>query len=293
LAYALSLLPDTLGVPHSIHIADGTYAEAIDIHRFRGNSNAYLSLIGNVTTPSNVLFTGSTTTTQFTQNTSVVVNASIQGSVYTLIQGLTLQGNGTPTQGLLVQKNQDGHLVWDRCNIQTSSGTYSIAMNIENAAVEFRGNCSILNWTVAGVHEYAAVTTYTVAGTMTVTGPGGANTAWGLNIAYGSSLIVQSANVNFAITGCLFGFQLGLHGKFQNYYSTGTITVSNPTTMAGSAGVQATDQSTWSAACQLTWTNLTNSANLNSLSYAESTGTRTFTSVGSATTSQNSVALNL
>lgn len=283
MAKALSTLPALITQAHTINVADGTYAEPVLLQGFVCAFGGSITITGNTTTPTNVNFTGHTTVT--VRNADFDPCVAAVGPVVATVQGI--KAGATCTNGIV--SLQGAYLVIDRCS---SSGTFTssgVQASI-GSIVEFRGNCTISGWTARGIgifHTSRAY--YTSAGTLTITGPG-SGTPFGVHIAFTSSFICSTASTNFTITGEVkYGFQLGLQSNFQHTGATSTITVDNVATPANSAGAICTDNSSWSATCTTTFDHLTASFEVNSISYAEATGTRNYTNTGAALASQNGV----
>jgi hypothetical protein len=101
------------------------------------------------------------------------------------------------------------------------------------------------------------------------------------------------AGCNITITGVQFGFAVGLNSHFGHLAASSTVSITNASTPSGSAAILGTDHSTWAmngSSAQLTLDHLTYAFQLNSITYGEHVGTRTFTNVGSLTNVvQNSI----
>lgn len=110
MAKALSVLPRVINKDHTIHIADGTYAEAVVIEDYM-SSGGRIILSGNTTTPANVNFTGTTSRTRRGQTISTIV--LVTGRVSVELEGI--RANGTADHA--VWAYQGVELIVDRCSV--------------------------------------------------------------------------------------------------------------------------------------------------------------------------------
>lgn len=286
LAKALSLLPDFLQVDHTIHVADGTYAEKIEVRRFISRPNTRLIITGNPTTPANVSFTGTVSHTW--NGLTYTTTALITGPVRAELEGL--RTNATADIGIWA--NARAEVIVDRCTVNGTL-TYGIFVGYFSR-IEFQGNVTVSGWSSSGLElGYQSQAAYTSAGTLTITGPG--TSGIGLHITNQSHFSIWSVHpsgLNITVTGVKYGFQMGFQSSFTHQGPSATITVDNASKPANSAGVHGTDHSSWSSTCALVFDQLTSAIELNSISYGESSGTRTWTNLTQNTlVSQNSVAL--
>ena len=282
-AKALSRLPDVLRADHTIHVADGTYAAGIDLRRFISRGDRTLTLVGNTTTPANVVFTGTITAPD-----STTCALYVAGPVRVLVQGV--ETNIAATYGVFVDRN--AILTLDRCTITApnSNDISDTAVLVTNrSSVEFRGNVTLSNWALNGIGAYTySLVTYTVAGTLTISRPDSFGA--GIHLAYHAAMICQTTGTNISISGAKIGWQLGLHGEFQHIGGSSTLSASNGSTPSGSSGILCTDLSTWSTNQPLSLTHFTTGRESNSISYIEATGGITLSSVTTASSAtQNSV----
>lgn len=290
LSKALAQLPDQLDQAYTIVIADGTYAEPIALVGFHGGRDVAIKLAGNATTPANVKFTGTQTSIPYgaASGTTLSVGGVVDGSFFAELEGITIETSNGNDAALFVQNK--AHVIVDRCVFKTGSGTTTRGVfAVEHAGLEFQGDVTIQNWSSMGLAMYYNCTGHiSVAGTLTITGPG--SSGWGVHIGYKSQLLCETASCNITITGVVYGFQLGIHGAFQHVGSSSTITVDNVSTPGSSAGVNATDLSSWSTNQTVVIDHVTNAFEANSICYIEATGTRTITNVSSnSSATQNSV----
>jgi hypothetical protein len=284
-AKAVSRLPSDLGgATYEIEVADGTYAEAVDVS---GIVNGTIKIIGDTTTPANVTFTGTTGKTQNNDSGDTdTATVYVAGDVVLELEGVRV--NATADYGVWV--NHGAHVILDR---STVTGTLVRGVQAEHGSlIEFRGNVTVSGWTTRGIGAFwRSRLAYTSAGTLTVTGPG--TTGQGINISNSSWLMFSSgpSGLNITITGVEFGFALSFNASFTHQGPSATITIDNASKPAASAAVRCTDMSTWSTPNTTVFDNFTDGVLLNSICYLEATGTRTWTNLtNTSTTSQNSVA---
>lgn len=279
-AKALSVLPTVLAAEYTIHLADDTYAEAIDLRGFVGADAGALTLTGNTTTPANVTFTG--TATDDDGGTCV---ALVAGPLRVELEGVRV--NATATSG--VRARDGARLTLDRCTV---TGTLNHGVHALNGAVvDLLGAVTVSGFSEFGLDALHG-SAFTTSGAATLTLTGATSAAWGVHLFAHSRFITYTASVAITISTVKYGFQVGLNSLFQHRGSSGSISVTNASTPASSAGVQCTDLSSWSTDQAITFDHLNRSWELNSISYAESTGSRTLTNIttGNSTT-QNSVLL--
>ncbi len=296
LTHALGVLPDFLDSPCTIHVADGTYAQPILISRFTNTRANMLTILGNTTTPANVIFNGTTTATvEDLFGPTEVCNALVEGTqTWATLSGMTIQGSGSVDRGLIVQ---DGaHCLVDHLVVNTSSSVFTHhAVSVMNyAVVEQSNNVTITSFTdgFAGLQLLSnAQWLVTGACTLTITGNGGGSTtAIGILLTNAAIWRALVNSVNVTITDVGNGIEGNVHAEFAHRRSSSTITIDNVSTPTGSKGIYMTDLSDWSTSCTITLDHLTDGFYSNSISYIESTGTRNLTNIGTtSTTSQNSV----
>ncbi len=274
-ARARAQLPPYINNLYSIVVADGTYAEALDWSSFICAGDGAIEIIGNVTTPANVSFTGTVTAVygQFSLSTPLKVAGPIR---------LTLQGiraNATASIGCVVI---DGAiLTLDRCII---TGTLTQAVFMGDGRMYLTGNNTFSGFTEFGFNTQYSKIIVKGAGTITVTGPA-AGGSTGMGIAHGTVFTVTASAVHFVITGCQVGMNCGLHGVFQHYAASGSITIDNVTTLSDSTAVLCNDHGDWSTNQSLTLDHFTRGFYANSKSYIEYKGSAlTQTNIGTLTT---------
>ena len=284
LAKALSVLPSFLQVNHTVHVADGTYAEAIDVRTFLSLPGTILKITGNTTTPTNVNFTG-TVSTSFDNSASTTAGCRVDGRVRVELEGIKV--GSTSTFGGWVTAG--AFLIVDRSHF---AGTFTHALRVTTfCEVEFQGNVTISGFATNGLDlHYHSRAAFTSAGTLTITGTS-TSTSQGVHMLGSAMFQTFTASCNITITVVKIGFQMGFNCSFTHQGSSSTISVTNVSTPTDSAGIQCTDHSNWSTTQTLTLDHLATGIDLNSISYAEAVGTRNFTNLGAfSAASQNSVA---
>lgn len=284
---AISVLPDILKQEYIISVADGTYAEPIQISDKMCVGSGRITVQGNTTTPNNVTFTGA--------NGGVTVRggsmsslALIMGAVNVKLSGIRV--NGTASVGILALNN--AFLIIDRCN---TAGTLTSGVVVFNQCqMEFWGNCTLDGWSSFGFSlQFSSQGSVGTTGTLTITGPASpSGTVWGFHVAAASSFsFFGGFAYNITITNVVKGFSVGLVSNFAfQAGATSTITVDDVTTPTASSGVLVTDCSSWSTTEAVVIDHVTNAYENNSVSYIESAGSRTITNVSqTSVASQNSV----
>jgi len=285
-AMALTRLPDLIEQEYLIEVADGTYANSIDISRFASTGSGKIRITGDTSTPANVSFTG--TTAKTVRGLSYDITVFVKGPVVVELEGIRV--NATADAG--VMGIDYATVIIDRCTV---TGTLVEGVAVWNhSRLELHGNISI-----TGVEYFCIDLTsmssgvYLTAGTLTLTGAN-TTTSEGFHISAKSEFGVFSANasgLNITISSVIRGFQIGLGSMFTHQAPSATISVTNASKPASSAAIQCTDLSSWSTDQQLTLNNFTNGFDLNSISYGEAVGGRTFTNLtNNSTATQNSVA---
>jgi hypothetical protein len=278
---ALSVLPKTIDSVYTIDVADGTYTGStngiIEVDDFVCTGEGKIIVTGDTTTPANVSFTGSATQGSSTYTWYVA------GPVVVEFEGMRV--NATADGGL--GGANGAKVIVDRSTI---TGTLGTGIALGNTRLEFQGNCTISGWSTRGIGAFhGCEIMYTSAGTLTITGPG--STGIGIHMGYGTRFpITVGSGLNITITGVLAGFHLGLHSHFQHIGTSSTVTVDNVTTPSNSYAIQCTDLSDFAVTCALVLDHFTTGIVLNSISYCEASGSRTYTFLGATSSvTQNSI----
>jgi hypothetical protein len=270
LAKALSRLAgQVLTTTHTITIADATYAEAIDLRTHMTAGSGLIKLVGNVTTPANVSFTGTVLSAG-----GSTITAYLLGPVRVEFEGLRINA----TADLGIAASDGAYLIIDRCTV---TGTLGTGMQATNATIEFNGSNTVSGWSTRGVAGFELARYKTGnAGTLTITGPG--TTGVGVHMGYGTQWAITIASVLITITGVLEGFHIGLNSSFQHIGATGTITVDNASTPANSNAVICTDHGGFATSCTIVFDRFTVGFQANSMAYIEyESSTFTGTNLGS------------
>jgi len=287
LAKALSRLQDLLETDHTIHVADGTYNEPLEIARFHSHSNAKLKITGNPTTPSNVVLTGTVTANVIRGGGTLTTVLSVAGRVVAEIEGIRFAA--TANHGGFVQEHAS--LVIDRCEF---GGALTNGLGVRGYAfVQFEGNVLIEDFAGVGVNlaYYADVGYAVTSGTITIRGGAGVGSR---GIAMNRAALIVFSGVgsgfNLTIEDVEIGIALGFNASFTWQSPSSTITIDNVSTLAGSRGIRCTDLSTWSTDQALVIDHVAVGFEANSISYIEARGSRTLTNVGTTSdATQNSV----
>jgi hypothetical protein len=267
LAKALAMLPNVLAKAHTIHVADGTYAEAIDIqNRVSVTSAGWLKITGNTTAPANVVFTGTCSITVRSESAC----AAIGGNIFAELEGIKI--NATVDYGIIAHSG--AHVDFDRIII---AGTTTMGLILWRFAdCRFHGNITISGFSGWGIHVLMkSLLSYWTAGTLTITGPTGS--AWGMSVGYGSAFHVEAIAVSIVITAVKYGIHASLSSVWQHYFGSGTITIDNASTPSGSIAIWCNDVSTFSTNHNVTIDNFTTCYWSASEAYVEVSGINTVT----------------
>jgi hypothetical protein len=241
LAHALSKVPTVLTQQFIINVADGTYAEGIDLRGFNGylGSATGITILGNTGTPSNVQFTGTVSPNCGTIGGTQVTVACLAGSPSVTLSGIEL--NATARD----------QLYCDNCYVILSNVTFN-GSNTEcidsfRANIIFQNTIVCQNTNSAGVGAGFYLAHQTVglfrSGTITITGPGGASTtAWGLNVEFMSTFEIIGGG-NITITGVQDGVAATGHSNFSAFGWSGTLSITNSSAPSNSNGIFASNGS--------------------------------------------------
>lgn len=243
LAHALAIVPRLLDANYIINVADGTYAEAIDLSGFAGNgtTGAYagsLTILGNTGTPANVIFTGTVTCG------ALATVACLTGPANVTLSGVKL--NATANSNLWCQV----------CNATLSNvtitGTSTYGAVVERGFVVLSNAIAISGFSSSfgtGMYVANGAAVNQISGTVTITGPGGGSTtALGLVEEFGSTYSQASGGttMNLTITGVQYGILLSSESTFNNFDTgAGTVSITNASTPSGSLGISSTGNSSF------------------------------------------------
>lgn len=145
---------------------------------------------------------------------------------------------------------------------------------------------TIRDWTAFGLQvSMHAVAQPLDAGLLDILGPG-STAGWGVHLVMGGKLPIwnnQSGRL-VRVTGCQYGFALGFQADYTHQGPGGSTTVRDCQRLT-----YATDHSTWSTTVPLVGVNCGKKYELNSISYMEAIGTRSWTNCGAGVAYQNSL----
>ena len=283
LAKALSVLPNELDSDCTVHIADGTYAEAIEVRRFHTH-DCLLKITGNTTTPASVAFTGTVTESDSFFG-SITHGIIVEGPVVLELEGIAT--SATAAQGIYVRRN--AYVILDRIR---ATGTVTRGMFVaDQGIIELNGDILVSGFSGAGIQIDRGSGMYqATAGVITVTGPGTSGTGVVVTRSSHARTSTTGTGFDWTITGVLVGFNISLCSVFQHRTVTGTITIDNASKPGSSSGILNTDLSSFSTTNTVVIDNFTNAFEANSISYIEATGSRTITNCTSTSSAvQNSV----
>ncbi|MES2137001.1 MAG: hypothetical protein V4502_08085 [Pseudomonadota bacterium] len=261
LAHALLLVPQTLDNNYTINVADGTYAEPINPSGFigtgmyAGGRNTQLQILGNTTTPANVVFSGTVACTAEDTRDSFLSGACISGSANVKLNGLTI------TNG------QRNGIACYNGNLELAKTVVTMTGGSGAASVGFDGlTCHALitdNVTVSGFDTTTSPTgglgfyvgrlsqISFLAGTLTVTGPGtgssmSADGTIGIVVENEANFVVAALGTIATISGVQSGINLAANSSFSQFAGGMTMNISNgSTTPTSSIGVQVNNGSTF------------------------------------------------
>lgn len=277
---ALSVLPDHLYSSVSIHVADGTYAEGIDIERFRCQSPVFLKIIGNTTTPANVVFTGTISHSIWDNTANDTFGCVISGMVNVELDGLKI--NITGTTGLLIEHH--AYVIMDMCIVTGTLSIYGVRVT-DHSTLELHEDNTIsgVAFRALNIGEYSNCN-FNVAGTLTITGDG-TNTV-GIFVGYcGKMVCGWVTGLLIVITEVKEGIVACLQSVFQHYSATGSISISNGSTPSNSIACTSADASTLSTNQDITIDHFSIGFKAYCTAYLEAMGGRTLTNVSTASTS--------
>lgn len=277
MAKALSMLPQEIVTDCTIHVADGTYAEPIVIKKFTSPFSATLTILGNTTTPANVVFTGTTTSDDGAgDNINQSAGVAIMGHVRVKLEGIKV--NVTAFYGIMASN----HARLNTKNVIVT-GTMTRALPVyffSQIVVEGTLNISGFSFVGVDVNFQGAITIANDAD-IDITGPTGGGSI-GLNVSNVSSLATAQYNggtATITITEVQYGIISNLSSNA--VFGTGTtIVIDNVATAANSYAFYTTDTSSMSSWGPLTIDHFTLGFFAICLSYQESQGSRTLTNLG-------------
>jgi len=288
LAKALSQIPQTVNQDYVVNVAAGTYAEGACFTRFTSLGSYSITITGDVTTPANVTFTGTCAAilpvTYSVVSTSTTYGALAVGPINVVLQGIKI--NVTAGYGILAFRG--AVITIDRDTV-TGNTTFGVLAS-QGGTAYLTGNVTVQGFVYVGVAAwFNSSGIISGSGTVTIAGSGAGSS--GMLASSSSHITVFANNVALVISNVQFGVGASLASIWQDFgTSGGTISITNSSTPSNSAVFNGTDNSSISTNSPVTATNFTNSCLINSITYCEMSSTRTFTNIGGANTSQNSVA---
>lgn len=238
-AKAISTVPAVLDTSYTIHLADGSYAEGLDLSGFVGTGLAAgagsksITILGNTGTPANVQLTGAVSCAG--SNAIACLNSSA---------GVTLSGiklNGTAARGIICSE----------CSFILSNavvtGTLTGGVDVYKGLVLIENSVTISGFTDLALYlAHVSAAIQDVNGTLTITGPGGSSTtAVGIVGEFIGSYAMIGGSTNVTISGVQIGVLLSSESTFNSFVSTGTISITNSATPANSFGVRTTGTSSF------------------------------------------------
>lgn len=206
----------------------------------------------------------------------------VAGPVHVRLQDVVIEGSGS--NGLLV----DAGATVTADNL-TVSGTWDYGVLVNDMSrLRLSGTVDISGYAFDGLAVFrGSDVAFPAACDLSITGD---RNGYGIHLFAHSRLINYTAGVNISLSENYIAFQLGLSGLFQHRGASGSIVCSNQSSPLDSAVVQGTDQSSFSTNQPFSADHFVWAFDLNSISYAETTGARTLTNVSNLSrTSQNSV----
>lgn len=167
-------------------------------------------------------------------------------------------------------------------DVTIDAGGEGIGLRLIRSHVVLRGQVTVRNFASLGVQVGRFSHLQWENCTLTIEGAG---VGYGMHV-FGHSLVDLSYGGGaVTVRNCGVGVQLGLAGMFQIWHGDPAST----TIEDCGSGVQCTDHSSWSTSQPLTMRRVGRPFDLNSISYAEASGPRTFENCGGNRASQNSV----
>ncbi len=244
LAHALSLIPATIINPYVIHVADGTYAEGISVVGYTSQGENGITIVGNTTTPANVVFSGTVNCLFPDSVGTYTADACIESSRVKL-SGLKV--SGTVTRAVFA--HGDTRLLLDNFTSTAAATVAAVQVAGPNASIELTGTNAISGWNSSGaycLYGNQGGTFEQYAGSVTCAGATGNNTQVGLNLQQGANYeIHQGASATLTITGIQTGAFLTGNSIFSSRVSSGAITITNSATPTASTGIYAEIGSQW------------------------------------------------
>ena len=244
LAHALSLVPTIIDHPFIINVADGSYAEPINLAGFITSQQGSIKILGNTTTPANVTFTG-TVSCNFPDSLAPYTVDACLPTVNAILSGLKMSGAGT-SRGLLAYA---GNVLLDNFTMASTSTFAGIQVALRGT-LGMTGVVVVNSFGSAATGLYGNQSSYIgqYGGTVTITGATGNNTQTGIGINANTVYDMhQGAAGSVHIFGVQTGIFLGRGSQFINLISTAvpSISITNIATPTASTGIYASANATY------------------------------------------------
>jgi hypothetical protein len=274
-AHAHSLIPSLIGGAYTIHIADATYAECLSVfgHNAQYGNWTPLTITGNDTTPTNVLFTGKCSSVA-----CATCGAQIADGIAVNIDGIAVEPSSASTWGIFV-----AHTPFTQLKAVTIAGSITNGLGIQfGALLSVQGNITITNWTGQGIFTSTGASFGNNASMTLVLTP---NASGGSNCIFANSNSTVDMELGGTIT-CPGGSNpvtavLDADSN-ASIFNTVPITAVNPSTPGGSSPFYAEHGGLTQMSGTITATKWTAQCAVSFNGMVDQTGTRTFTTVGAS-----------
>ena len=235
LAHVLTLVPSTVPQNVTINVADGTYAEAVNIQGFAPAQQ--INIVGDTTTPANVIFSG---------NVSCVADDAAYTTDVCNVGGfLSLAGatiTGTATRGIFTTGKAKTIL---NAVVVSGTTTYGLETSL-TSSLELAGNLTVSGFSAAGLYGNQKSYTAVYAGTLTITGAGSGGTTVGILLKGNASVDMHGSSEGLAISAVQYGVYIVEHSQFTSGNgNTTAFTITNGSVSSSVAGVYAGELSLW------------------------------------------------
>ncbi len=246
LAHALTLVPLTLDRSYIVNVADGTYAEGINTEGFigagifNGTFNPTLEILGNTTTPANVVFSGTSACLSYLDDGAAEQSgACISGNAKIILAGLTITNGskfGVQCWGGIVEYNK---VV---VTLTGGAAAESFGLAHLNCRWNMIGDVTVSGFDTnisptggLGVYNAHGTIGTQTGGTLTITGPN-AGAAFdgtaGFVLEYFSGFVMLGTTPVLSISGIDTGLVVADSSAFTTS-DVSTITIVNGSTPSG------------------------------------------------------------
>lgn len=282
---AVSQIPLYVDKDVTIHLADGTYAEGIDISNRTSLGTSTIIIVGNTTTPNNVIVSGTTTFPSICGASGGTCVVHIGGPVFVKLQAF--KTTGTADCGVFSH---------DRANVHTQDLHIATICSlgfegIFNVSCHFEDDLLIDAATSGGIYltnmSRGSMSASVGSGKqLHIIGPATVVDFQAITVSYTSHLTASSPDhpISILLENMKIAVQLGLQSTFQLWFYPSTFVAQNSSRPSNSSGVLATDQSSFSGRASMTFQGFSYAFNANSLAYCEHDGSQggswTLTNVG-------------